>query len=294
MLSPGGNEMADDSPIAVLPRSAPGTVAFVTIFLILAGTAGAQSDDFDDGVTGPQWSLVIDQPGTLDLAETAGSLSILGQTAGAASNDALYLSDGPAGFRLSTTANFAVQVDYDFAAVQASAGAGAQLALVFGVGRDVAGTDSAAVAYAVADTGTGLVGALGFAWRTDNIQTNGVPDLTRPATGTLFITWSTADDLLSLGDGTRTYSLENTVLGAWNADALFVSFGGRGAGLQTLEGDATLDNFLITAGSVVAVPEPSALLLLPWVVLLSHRRRRISPPCAVEAGGPVRAAPWSS
>ena len=265
--------MADCSRIAVLPRSSPATVAFVTVFLILAGAAHAQSDDFDDGVTGPQWSLVIDQPGTLDLAESGGSLSILGQTSGAASNDALYLSNGPDGFRLSTAADFAIQLDYDFAAVQASAGAGAQLALAFGVGRDIAGTDSAAIAYAIADTGAGLVGALGFAWRTDNVQTNGLPDLTRPATGTFFITWSAADDLLRLGDGTRTYSLENTVLGAWGADALFVSFGGRGAGLQTLAGDATLDDFLVSAGSVVAVPEPSTFLLLPGVALLVLRRR---------------------
>jgi hypothetical protein len=251
--------------------------AFAIALLALAAAASAQSDNFDDGVRGPQWSLVVDQPAVLDLAETGGSLSITGQAGGVASNDALYLSNGAAGFRLSTAADFAIRLGYDFSAVQSSAGAGSQLGLVFGVGRDLAGTDSAAVAYAIGDTGAGLIGGLGFAWRTDGVQTSGVPDFSRPAAGTFFVTWDAEIDRLSLGDGTKTYLLYNTVLAEWGADALFISLGGRGAGLETLAGDATLDDFVITSGQIVAVPEPAVgLPLLAGLMLLRRSRARHS------------------
>jgi len=255
----------------------PGTSAAGAIWgvalLALATSAAAQSDDFDDGVRGNQWSLVVDRPAVLNLSETGGSVSIISEAAGIATNDALYLSNGVAGFRLSTAADFAIQLGYDFSAVQSSAGAGAQLALVFGVGRDLAGTDSAAIAYAIGDTGAGLVGGLGFAWRTDGVQTSGVPDFSRPAAGTFFVGWDADTDRLSLGDGTKTYLLDNTVLAAWGADALFISLGGCGAGLETLAGDATLDDFVITSGQIVAVPEPAVSLPLLAGLMLLRRSR---------------------
>lgn len=157
--------------ICAVPARKAIAAAFALALLALAAPAIAQSDDFNDQAPGPQWSLIVDQPAALDLVETGGSLSILGQTSGVATNDALYLSNGLQGFRLSTSTDFAIQLDYNFSAVQASAGPGSQLALVFGVGRDLDGTDSAAVAYAIGDTGLGLAGGLGF----------GGPIMSRPA-----------------------------------------------------------------------------------------------------------------
>ena len=57
--------------------------------------------------------------------------------------DALYLSNGSSGFTLSTADDLSIAIDYSFTSFVSSVDGGA-LGLVFGVGRDLDGTDSAA------------------------------------------------------------------------------------------------------------------------------------------------------
>ena len=260
-------------------QSASACSCLVGILLLASGqVAQAQSDDFNGVGISPQWQLLVDDPVALNLVQSDGRLNLLGTTGGVPQNDALYLSNGAAGFRLSTASDFSIQIDYSFPSVGPSAGQGSQLALAFGIGRDLDGTDSAAVAFGYADTGFGILGALTFGYRIDDVQTLGTPDPTRPPTGTLFITYNAASDLLALGDGTRTYTLDDTVAAIWQADSVYVSFGGRGAGLATGSGDATLDNFVINQGTVIPIPEPGTLALLIPFMLLGRRRRYSTTP----------------
>ena len=243
--------------------------------LCLSAAAFAQSDDFDDGVVGPQWSLVVDDPANLTLAETGGKLVVTSTTGGDANDDALYLSDGPAGFRLSTAGDFSMQIDYRFTAPAATNGNGSAVGLVFGVGRDLDGTDSAAVGYGYA-TAFGLTAGSGaFAFRSDDVQSPTQPNFAAPNSGTLTMSYDAANDLLTAtAGGGAAFTLANAVRGVWGADALYVSFGARGSGLQTPAGGATLDNFLVTSGVVIPVPEPAATGGVALALLALRRRSR--------------------
>ena len=242
--------------------------------LTFAGTALAQSDDFNDGTIGPQWSLVVDDPASLNLAETGGRLVVTATTGGNANNDALYLSNGPSGFRLSTTADFSLSIDYRFSQPAASAGSGAALGLVFGIGRDLDGTDSAAVGYGYATVGPVTLGASAFGYRVDDVQTTSAPGFSAANTGTATLSYAAAGDLLTATlPGVAPYTLAGTVRGVWGADAVYVSFGARGSGLATSGGGATLDNFTINSGTVVPVPEPTFAAFVSMGLLALRRRR---------------------
>ena len=250
-------------------------LAAAGLTLGVARAASAQSDDFDDGLVGPQWSLVVDDPANLNIAETGGKAVVTATTGGSPNNDALYLSNGPGGFRLSTASDFAMQIDYRFPAPAASAGNGSAVGLVFGVGRDLDGTDSAAVGYGYA-TAFGLTaGSAAFAFRSDDAQSPTQTNFAAPNNGTLTLNYDADADVLSasVGGGVP-FTLADTVRGVWGADALYVSFGARGRGIATPAGGASFDNFLVTSGVVVPVPEPAAAGPLALALLAARRRRR--------------------
>ena len=242
-----------------------------------AAHAASPDDDFADGVRGPQWSLVQDDPAHLSLAEQNGRLEVLGSPGGASSDDALYLSDGPAGFRLSTAADFSVAVAFDLGSRPGTGSISDAIGLDFGVGRDLDGTDSAAIALAYAG-GLNFPAALVVAHRTDGAQTTDAgPTLQLFSSGTFLISYDAAGDDLSLGldDGRpAAFVLWDTVRGVWGADDLLVSFGARGSGFALDSGDAFLDDFAVRSGVVIAVPEPSSLALLGVGGLAPLRRRR--------------------
>ena len=250
----------------------------VALFLPAAArAASAVDDDFFDGTRAPQWSLLQDDPAALSLAEQNGRLEVLATGAGNANDDALYLSNGPAGFRLSTAADFSVALDYDFGSFQSGGAFGSALALDFGVGRDLDGTDSAAIGFGRVG-GFPLPFALAALHRTDDVQTTDATAFPLLSSDTFLLTYDAAGDDLSLGlDGQAPlFTLADTVRGVWGAEALYVSFGARGSGFATASGDAFVDNFAVRSG-LVLVPEPAsaALLGLPGLGLI--RRRRPAP-----------------
>ena len=251
----------------------------VGMMVALASTASAQSDDFNDGVLGSQWQRVVDNPANLDLAETGGVIDVTATPGGSPNDDALYLSNGPDGFRLSTATNFSIAIDYRFTAPTTGSGA---VALVLGVGRDLDGTDSAAIGYAYGSTPIGILGGSIFGYRIDDQSfppnpTSAVNPFAAN-TGTLTISYDAATDTLTGGaGGTVAAPVVGVVRGTWGADSVFVSFGARGQGLSVPGGTATLDDFNLLGGTVVPVPEPSAGLLGAGVIVggvwSSWRRR---------------------
>ena len=236
----------------------------------VARAASAVDDDFSDGMIGPQWSLLQDNP-ALSLSEQKGRLEVLSAPGGDSADDALYLSN----FRLSTAADFSVALDYDFGAFQSGGAFGSGLALDFGVGRDLAGTDSAAIGFGRVG-GSPLPFILAALHRTDDAQTTDATAFPVLSSGTFLLTYDAAGDDLSLGlDGQAPlFTLADTVRGVWGADSLYVSFGARGSGFTTASGDASLDNFAVRSGSVVNVPEPGAVGLVGLAAVALVRRRR--------------------
>lgn len=242
--------------------------------VLWAGTsllAAPVGDDFNDNAIGPAWQLLTDHASTLTLVEQNQRLEVIANAPSSNSIDALYLSNGSAGFTLPTTSDFALSIDYAFAGYSSAGPSGSAMALVLGVGRDLAGTDSAAI-------GFGWVNFLGLVTpgatvrhRVANVETADLQAVSLNTTGTFQITYDAASDDLTLGiQGTLiNHTLSNVVRGQWHADELLVSFGARGGGFTLAAQDGVfLDNFVVpepTSGTVAA----GASLLL----LLGRRRR---------------------
>jgi hypothetical protein len=246
----------------------------VLLLAIAAAPAvAAISDNFNDNSTGSQWSLVQDSPVKLWLEETNQRLELRAADPTSSSDDALYLSSGTSGFQLKTSSDFSASIDYNFGAFTPATGG--SIALVFGIGRDLAGTDSAAIGYSRSSNAL-FDGALGAAYRVANVQTNilvAIPFF--DSSGTFTVNYTSATDRLTLGANGSTANIYNVVQGKWNADKVWVSFGGRGSGLNLASGNAYLDNFTAT-GDIVAAPEPATLALVAagGVAALLRRRRK--------------------
>ena len=239
--------------------------------VVISPAVFGQSDNFNDNAIGSQWTLLEDSPATLSLLEKNQRLEVIASAPPTADIDAIYLSNGANGFELSTEDDFKISIDYSYTSFQALGGQLDILSLVLGVGRDLDGTDSAAI-------GVGLsgIGILGYAaaYRTDDNQTTEA--LGFPAeTGNIYVSYdASADDLiLGLTEG-NSHLLDDTVVGIWNADSLMVSFGARGMGHTLVSGNASLDNFLIESGTIITIPEPATATLLLLAATLGLTRRR--------------------
>ena len=255
-------------------------LAALTAILAPLTTLAASSvdDDFVDGVRGTQWSTVVDDPAHLSLAEQNGHLNLLSTGGGVPTNDAIYLST----FKVSTAANFSIQLSYTLANPTPGGANGDRLGLVFGVGRDLPdGTDSAAIGVGYGKELNFVATAATAAYRVKDVQTALTPNEAFPAnTGTLEVDYIFATDTLSMtrvGSGI-TYTLpagtvRGTAANQWGTtDGLYVSFGGRGSGMVSTAGQLSVDNFTVVTGNVI--PEPACLTALAGVSLLLRRRRR--------------------
>jgi hypothetical protein len=251
------------------------TIAAVAFSLVpCAAQAAVYVDNFDDNVRGPQWSEVADDP-SLAVSETSGRLNVLANAPDSPNFDAIYLSDGPQGFRLSTATDFAITIDYIFTAATLDTPGGG-LGLVFGVGTDETGFNSAAIGYGYSGLGTTSTVVVS---RTNDDPTPRGFDLTLPNTGQFAVVYVAANDALIFGtfvngNPTEVAILDDVVKGDWNADSLLVSFGARGNGYSTSFGDAYFDNFAVQIGTLVPEPTALAIIGLSAVALLGGRRRR--------------------
>ncbi|MCX5673981.1 MAG: PEP-CTERM sorting domain-containing protein [Planctomycetota bacterium] len=248
--------------------------AFLLMAMSVPAVANTFQDNFGDNAMGPQWTLVQDDPPRLWLEETLGRLELRAAAPVSSSTDALYLSNGAGGLQLKVSSDFTVSIDYNFSAFSGTGG----IALDLGIGRDLAGTDAAAVAYLRYNVPTDPLSplkdrALGAAYRVGGAQQEVPIALSFPDSGTLTLHYDSAADQLTLGAGASTTILANLVKGQWNADTVWVSFGGRGDGLTLAGGNAYLDNLSVT-GDIIAVPEPATLALVALGGLAVLRRRR--------------------
>lgn len=247
---------------------------------LMPAAHAAISDNFNDNAPGLQWSVIEDQPGQLDLIEQNQRLELIATDPAQPYYDAIYLSSGPAGFRLSTAADFHITIDYNFTDPTGDGGVGEALALVFGVGRDPDGTDSAAVGMGWGTTeflGSPVTGPAALvAYRTDDSAAEGDRLLFAPTSGTFEVLYDALGDDLTLGlqGQSFSYTLQDTVRAVWGANSLLASFGGRGEGFTTVSGEAWLDNFTLVTGQTLPIPEPASLALLSLGAAIGLTRRR--------------------
>ncbi len=247
-----------------------------TMVLGFQAVAGAAvSDNFNDNAQGPEWGKVVDAVTQLNIVEQNQRLEVIATGSTNPNNDALYLSNGPNGFLLSTASDFDIQIDFviDPTIASTSAGPGSALGLVFGIGRDLPdGTDSAAVGVGFLNIGFGGFLTSSAGYRIDDVETL-IPIASPVTAGTFKITYTTLTDQLMLDNGNVGLLLMNLVRTTWNADEVYVSFGARGNGFDISSGQAYFDNFTIVSGAVLPIPEPVSIALLGLATPLLLRRR---------------------
>ena len=228
--------------------------------------AAVVTDDFNDNSRVGQWTLVQDEPTKLWLDETNERLELRAAGPISSATDALYLSNGAGGFQVKTDTDFRVSIDYSFTSYSGTG----LIALDLGIGKDLDGKDSAAVAFARSNNVV-LDKGLGAAYRVSDVQSV-VPIGYVGMAGTLSLTYTSASDRLTLGDGSNSTNLDGLVKGQWNADEVWVSFGGRGDGLTLAGGNAYLDNLVVT-GNIVPEPATLFVMLAAGLPALLKRRR---------------------
>jgi hypothetical protein len=249
-------------------------ICFATIFFGTSSAFGI-SDDFNDNLRGSYWSLLEDSHSTLRLVEQNNRLEVIADHSLSAGTDAIYLSNGSNGFKVSTSEDFQLFIDYSYTGA-ASLGLGDAISLVLGVGRDLDGTDSAAIGVVLGGLPGLTLRSSVAAYRTDDDQTTEFIGAAPPSS-TMFVAYDASEDTLLLGLTIGGYfTLDDTVKEKWKADSLWVSFGARGRGAALNSGNASLDNFRLAAGDMYPVPEPSTMLLFGSgiVGLMAARRKK--------------------
>lgn len=226
-------------------------------------------DNFDDNTIGSDWTY-YSQPG-LTLSEASQRVNALSAGTGALTTDALYLST----FNLSAADDFEIRVDYSFESYQTAGGLLTAASLVFGIGTDTSGADSAAIGFGYRNFGTPTA-MTSVGYRINGAQTLDISYPNVPSSGTFVISYDQSEDKLYLGvDGSApTETLTGLVGSSWGGDPLLVSLGIRGNGFVTANGNAWFDNFRVESGSIVPEPVSFGWIGLSGCLLIGRRRRR--------------------
>jgi hypothetical protein len=238
------------------------------------------SDDFNDNTRGPYWSQIEDNAPQISVDEVNARLEGQASTSAASHEDAMYLSDGPGGFAVSTAADFQAEIDYAFTDVIGAGSTPGIAGLQFGVGTDASGDDSAGIALGIVSNGTFAIAAVGVSNRVNNIG-SAITPVAGGNTGTFYISYDADTDALTLstaGYGVGGHTYAGLVQGTWGADELLVGFGVRGGGVRIDPGEAWFDNFELTTG---VVPEPASVgVLALGAALLLVKRKSAKPRAA--------------
>lgn len=271
-------------------KSAWSNVPAAAAASLITVAASAQISDLT------HWTLLEDPPNALmNASVTPGTATLTagngvissGTDIGYASVNGPDVANSTAGFYFDPGSDFLVAIDFDLTFADTPTPVGG-LAVGFGVGEDVAGSDSAGYVSFIDDATTG---ARIVAARDNDVLVAGSGTLSfNPlASGSMFIAYAA-----STGSITTSYSVfqgDNTpgsgfatatftgLQDQWDDEGLLLSFFLRSDalfGTPWSAGDAAaaFSNFRVLDGEAIAVPEPaSALLLVTAGTGLLLRRR---------------------
>ncbi len=250
------------------------------ILLICSDLAqAALSDTFQDNTPLPHWQIIEDNGSQLGISESNQHVEIISTGASSPIDDALFLSNGPAGFTLSTNADFKFEIELTLLAFNSVGGFGDSLAFVLGVGEDLDGQNSAAIGFALGNTGLGTSMNFVSSFRVSDTPTVSnlleVADPWSASSLKMMVEYDQSLDHLTLivPELAISDTLNGLVLGQWNASELMVSFGARGSGFALASGDAVFDNFNILFGNII--PEPATISLIGLGAFVMVRRRTV-------------------
>src|SRR3954454_22656748 len=157
-------------------RAIAGWVAVIGALAFTRGAHALPADNFDDNARAGAWTQIQDNPALLSIAEQNARLAGVSSKTSALDADAIYLSDGPAGFALSAVQSFQIRISYQLTAplaAGASSGSDWAFALDFGFGTTAGGEDSFSAAAGWAPLP--VVGipprGLGYGYRVNDAQT---------------------------------------------------------------------------------------------------------------------------
>src|SRR3954464_14612063 len=97
-------------------RAIAGWLAVIGALVLARGAHALPADNFDDNARATTWTEIEDNAALLSIAEQNARLEATSSKASAFDLDAIYFSDGPGGFALSTAQNFQMRISYDLSA----------------------------------------------------------------------------------------------------------------------------------------------------------------------------------
>ncbi len=202
------------------------------------------ADDFEDGKAGPLWMQYEPQPEAVHLREVNGRLEVEA-IAQSENVDAIYVADG---WRLDTTKDFAIQVDFHF-----SPQGGGNGRVTFGV---VPSLDPSAMQWAELEAGCFESGPFYLYEVRDGSWVQEVVADRSSDGGTLYISYDPDADELYLsytgfGKANNWRTVKGLLKGRWASVPVSVILSGGSQGIALTGVDAWMDNFAVSSGVLV-------------------------------------------
>lgn len=201
-------------------------------------------DDFEDGKAGPLWFVYEPEPELARIREVNGRLEA--RTVGSWENvDAVYVSDG---WRLDTTKDFAIRVDFHFSKQGAGDGR-----ITLGVGPSL---DPDARRWAELEAGCFDSGPFYLYEVSDGFWVQEVVADRSADEGTLFMSYNSAADELyfshsGYGKANAWQTVSGLLAGRWSRTPVYVLLGIGSEGMVLTGADAWLDDFAVNVGTLV-------------------------------------------